>query len=93
MQTSLDLDQLKARFEVVRHSEYFPAMLGAVAGGLTGALMAGLISNGRRRAEAEEKTGAADRGIVLGFSAKDLLQLVTVVASLARQLRDWREQE
>jgi len=93
MQQSLDLEQLKARFEVVRHNEYFPAVLGAVAGGLTGALMAGLISNGRHRAEAavEENANVQDQSLVLGFSAKDLLQLVTVVASLARQLREWRE--
>ncbi len=93
MQQSLDLDQLKARFEVVRRSEYFPAILGAVAGGLTGAIMAGLISSGRRSAEAaeEERASAANNAIFLGFSAKDLLQLATVVASLARQLREWRE--
>jgi hypothetical protein len=91
MEQPLDLEQLKARFEIVRHSEYFPAILGAVAGGLTGAMMAGLISNGRRTNQVVVEDGStADKGIILGFSAKDLLQLATVVTSLARQLREWR---
>jgi hypothetical protein len=48
MQQPMDLAELRARYEIVRHSEYFPAVLGAVAGGLTGALMAGLIAGSRR---------------------------------------------
>ncbi len=92
MNQPLDLDQLQAQFEKVRHSEYFPAILGAVAGGLTGAIMAGIIAGGRRTVEVKHETVPESSGIAFGLSARDLVQLGTVVASLARQIRDWREQ-
>jgi hypothetical protein len=95
MQQPMDLTELRARYEIVRRSEYFPAILGAVAGGLTGALMAGLIAGSRRGSSHpdRERDDAAERsGSVLGLSAKELIQLVTVVATLARQLREWRQQ-
>ncbi len=93
LQQRLDLEQLQERFEVLRKSEFFPAIMGAVAGGLTGAIMAGLISSRRGADEAptgKDRTGSS--GVVLGFTAKDLLQLVTIVAQLARQMRGLREQ-
>ncbi len=31
MQQPVDLQELEARFQVIRRSEYFPAILGAVA--------------------------------------------------------------
>ncbi len=94
MQQPLDLQQLEERFQVLRQSEFFPAIMGAVAGGLTGALMAGLIAGRRGPSEVVvEKSGPADKGVVLGFSAKDLLQLATIVAALARQLREFRDQQ
>lgn len=95
MQQPMDLTELRARYEIVRRSEYFPAILGAVAGGLTGALMAGLIAGSRRgsrHSEHERDVAAGRSGSVFGLSAKELIQLVTVVATLARQLREWREQ-
>ncbi len=93
MQQSLDLKELEARFDQVRKSEYFPAILGALAGGLTGALMAGLISAGRGGGNHEaEQESSGKQGVILGFSAKDLLQLATVTAGLAKQLRDWQNQ-
>ncbi len=93
MQQSLDSQQLTARLETLRRSEYFPAILGAAAGGVTGALVAALIGS-RKHVTVERvmETSPAEQGVILGFSAKDLLQLATVVASLARQLSQWREQ-
>lgn len=93
MQEPMNLAELRARFEIVRRSEYFPAILGAVAGGLSGAIMAGLIAGAKREAgdsgrSRESPTGQP--GFILGLSAKDLLQLISVVASLARQMREWR---
>lgn len=95
MQQPMDLTELRARFEIVRRSEYFPAVLGAVAGGLTGALMAGLIAGGMRgpsRAGVVRDGVAGASSAVFGLSAKDVIQLFTVVAALARQMREWREQ-
>jgi hypothetical protein len=95
MEQPMDLAELRARYEIVRRSEYFPAILGGVAGGLSGALMAGLIAGSRRGSSdsGRERESAAERsGSLLGLSAKDMIQLVTVVVSLARQLREWRDQ-
>lgn len=95
MQQPMDLEELRARFEVVRRSEYFPAVLGAVAGGLSGALMAGLISGTRRSAEKTaraQETAAEQPRVFLGLSPRDIVQLVTVVTSLARQVQEWRKE-
>ena len=94
--SKINLPELQARFETVRQSQYFPAILGAVAGGLTGAVMAGLIA-GRSRGDdhpvREEAVESSPRQtVLLGFTLSELMQLVTVVASLARQLREWRDQ-
>jgi hypothetical protein len=89
----MNLAELRARFEIVRRSEYFPAILGAVAGGLSGAMMAGLIAGGKRQAGdsgRSPESPAGQPGFVLGLSARDLVQLISVVASLARQMREWR---
>ena len=95
MQQPMDMAELRARYEIVRRSEYFPAILGAVAGGLTGALMAGLIAGSRGGSSDSGRRGEASTersGSRLALSARDLIQLLPVVASLARQLREWREQ-
>jgi prepilin signal peptidase PulO-like enzyme (type II secretory pathway) len=95
MRQSMDLAELRARYEIVRRSEYFPAIMGAVAGGLAGALIAGLIAGSRRssgRSEHGRESAAARAGTLFGLTAREMVQLVAVVASLARQLRDWREQ-
>ena len=94
MQEPMDLAELRARFDIVRRSEYFPAILGAVAGGLSGALMAGLIAGGKRGSAdsgRERESTAGQPSLIFGLTARDLLQLVTVFASLARQMREWRK--
>ncbi len=95
LKDKINVQELQARFETVRRSEYFPAILGAVAGGLTGAVMAGLISGSRKEETVRiERTDAAgQKGIILGFSAKDLVQLTTVVAGLVRQMQEWRQNQ
>lgn len=95
MQQPMDLAELRARYDDVRRSEYFPAILGAVAGGLTGALMAGLISGSRRGGEKVvrvQETNGEQARMILGLSPRDIIQLVTVVTSLARQVQDWRKE-
>lgn len=92
--SKIDVAELQARFESLRKSEYFPAVLGAVAGGLTGAIMAGVISSGKKT-EKVVVSGPAEtsrQGVVLGMSPKELVQLATVVTGLVRQMQDWRQQ-
>ncbi len=90
------MEQVKTRFEEVRRSEYFPAILGAVAGGVTGALMGGIMSRGGKTqvvVQKEEDGKSAQQGVLLGYSPKELIQLVTVVAGLAKQFQEWRAQQ
>jgi ApbE superfamily uncharacterized protein (UPF0280 family) len=95
MEQQFDLEVLEAKFQAVRTSEYFPAILGAVAGGITGALMAALISGGKREAQSDSGgTSLADKktGYLGGFSPRDLMQLATLAVSLSRQMREWRRE-
>ena len=94
LKDKIDVEELQARFESLRKSEYFPAILGAVAGGLTGAVMAGLISGGKKteKVVVSDSSERARQGVVLGFTAKELVQFATVVAGLVRQMQDWRSQ-
>jgi hypothetical protein len=74
----------------VRRSEAYPAIVGAIAGGIAGALVAAIIA-GRGSARREE-LGAKESGG--GWSPRDIVQLVAVVAALARQVQAWlKEQE
>ncbi len=90
------LTTLQNRFETVRKSEYFPAILGAVAGAAVAGLVAAVISSRGRTVKhivvQEPEDGEAHGPTVLGFTLPELMQLVTVIAQLARQLRDWRDQ-
>ncbi len=93
----MDTAALKARFETLRKSEYFPAVLGAAAGGVTAALVASVISSRKGGVEVKyvDKSDHENGGrktMVMGFTAGELMQLVTVIAQLARQLREWRDQ-
>lgn len=93
MESSFDRENLRARLDALRRSEYFPALLGAAAGGLTGALIAALIARSKQRAATPPGAAAgssARGGLVLGFTAGELAQLATLALSLARQIREWR---
>lgn len=89
-------NQLQSQFETVRKSEYFPAILGAVAGAAVAGVVAVVISSRGRTVKqvvVQEPEDGASSGIsVLGFSLAEIMQLVTLVAQLARQLREWRDQ-
>ena len=78
----------------LRKSEAYPAIVGGVAGGVAGALIAAMIA-GRRSASpsqvAAPMAAAAKSGIKL--SLKDVMQLVTVVAALAKQVQDWTQKQ
>ena len=78
----------------LRKSEAYPAIVGGVAGGVAGALIAAMIA-GRRSASPSQVAApiaaAAKSGIKL--SLKDVMQLVTVVAALAKQVQDWTQKQ
>ncbi len=77
----------------IRKSDAYPALVGGIAGGIAGALMAAIIA-GRvtsRSADSESSGAKASRG---GWSVRDLVQLLTIAATLAKQVQVWlKEQE
>lgn len=93
MQPQFDAQQIWARIPLfaraLRQSEAYPAIVGGIAGGIAGALMAILIA-GRRTGRAtalreqptESKTAAR-----FDLSVRDAIQLVTIVASLVKQIQ------
>ena len=89
-------NQLQNQFKTIRKSEYFPALVGAVAGAAAAGVVAVLISSRGRTVKhvvvQEPEDGASSGITVLGFSLTEIMQLVTIVAQLARQLREWRDQ-
>ncbi len=89
-------NQLQTRFETVRKSEYFPAILGAVAGAAVAGVVAAIISSRGKTVKhvvvQEPEDGESHGMTLLGFTLPEIMQLVTIVAQLARQLREWRDQ-
>ncbi len=89
-------NQLQTRFETVRKSEYFPAILGAVAGAAVAGVVAAIISSRGKTVKhvvvQEPEEGESHGTTVLGFTLPEIMQLVTIIAQLARQLREWRDQ-
>ncbi len=76
---------------VIRKSDAYPALIGGVAGGVVGALMAVLIAGrmtSSRRAAVQAAEVAKEDG-VRTWSLREVVQLATVVASLAKQAQDW----
>ncbi len=77
---------------VVRKSDAYPALIGGVAGGVAGALMAVIIAGrmtSSRRAPVEETIRVAQTDGGEGWSLREVIQLATVAASLAKQAQEW----
>jgi hypothetical protein len=77
--------------KALRKSEVYPALVGGVAGGIAGALIAALIA-GRRPSPAPPPAAPAETArtrLGINWSIKDVMQLVTVVAALAKQIQEW----
>lgn len=94
MEEQFDARALMMRAQLVaqelRRSEMFPAVIGGIAGGIAGALMAALIvgrSAGARESARREKASRR-----FDWSAREVMQLVTVVVSLLKQLRAWSKE-
>lgn len=102
MQRQADVQEIAARAQLVaravRQSEAYPAIVGGLAGGIAGALMAVLIAGrlARQTASREPSTprivSAAQEKSRFDLSVREAIQLVTLLASLAKQLQIWLRQ-
>ena len=97
MQQQFDSRELMARAgevaKEIRKSDTYPALVGGLAGGLAGALIAAIIAGraSSRATEAAPSTAKDGRG---GWALRDVMQLLTVGATLAKQVQAWmKEQE
>jgi gas vesicle protein len=95
MDDQFDTQALLVRAQVVaqqiRRSEAFPALIGGIAGGIAGALMAILIA-GRVTARRAETITREKESHKTDWSLRDIAQLATVVAGLAKQIQAWSSQ-
>jgi len=96
MEQQFDAQALMTRVNVLaqelRKSEAYPAIVGGIAGGIAGAVMAVIIAgalSSRRSTEAEKNTAPAGRS----FSLRDAVQLLTVIASLVKQIQAWAKEQ
>ena len=77
----------------LRKSEAYPAIVGGLAGGIAGAMMAAIIA-GRKPSPRQVKAAVEkENKSGLNLSLKDVMQLATVVASLAKQVQELRKKE
>ncbi len=96
MEERMDAQELIGRIGDVlaelKKSDAYPAVVGGIAGGLAGALMAVIIA-GRSPARPAEKPAPAQSESRGGFAVRDLVQLVTVLAPLAKQAQAWLKEK
>jgi hypothetical protein len=97
MQQHIDAPEMMARVGEVakefRKSEAYPALVGGVAGGIAGALIAAIIA-GRAAPRSGESASNGTKASGGGWNIRDLVQLLTVVVTLAKQVQTWmKEQE
>jgi len=97
MQQQFDAPEMITRVgevaKEIRKSEAYPVIVAAVAGGIAGALMATIIAGraASRPADAAPNAAKESRG---GWALRDVVQLLTVGGTLARQVQAWlKEQE
>ncbi len=78
----------------LRKSEAYPAIVGGLAGGIAGAMMAAIIAGSKSSPRQVKATVEAEKPKSgLNMSLKDVMQLATVVASLAKQVQELRKKE
>ena len=97
MQQQFDGREFMARAGVVakeiRKSDAYPALVGGMAGALAGALIAAIVAGraSSRHVNEESRASKDGRG---GWALRDVMQLLTVGATLAKQVQTWmKEQE
>lgn len=98
MEQQSDAQMLRMRVNLLvqelRKSEAYPAIVGGIAGGIAGALMAVIIAgalSSRRPAKAEQDT--VPTAAKSAFSLRDAVQLLTVIASLVKQIQAWSKEQ
>ncbi|MBI3537009.1 MAG: hypothetical protein HY070_05575 [Chloroflexi bacterium] len=87
-------EKLNRAAKKIRQSDAYPALLGAIAGGIAGALIAALIAGmlaPRRGAGSDTPPEQATKksNARAGWSPREILELVTIGAALAKQIRAW----
>jgi hypothetical protein len=95
MQQQMDAREIMERVGEVarefRRSNAYPVVVAGLAGGVAGALMATLIA-GRRRSL--QSSRVADEGAQKkGWALRDAIQLLTIVATLVRQVQAWMKEQ
>ena len=97
MQERFDTEEMIERARTlarqVRASEAYPAIIGGIAGGIAGALIAAMIASRSARSSEPAEESRAPRASRPGFDARSLVELVTVLAGLLKQVREWYSQE
>lgn len=84
------LERVGVLAKEIRRSEAYPALLGGIAGGIAGALMAVLIAGRVASSKRVEKDSDAEPK--KKWSTREIVQLATVVAALAKQVQSWNEE-
>jgi hypothetical protein len=92
MEEQFDVEAIMVRAgeiaKAVRKSDVYPALIGGIAGGIAGALTAAIIV-GRVSSRSAEPLSHAAKEARSGWSLREAVQLLTVVASLAKQAQAW----
>ena len=76
----------------LRKSDAYPAIIGGIAGGMAGTLMAILIAGRRPSARSvapAEETSKSSKGIPV----REVMQLVPVILSLVKQVQQWTQKQ
>ena len=100
MEDRFDSDAIMERMtklaREIRKSDLYPAVIGGIAGGIAGALIAAMIT-GRVVSCANgtaSNAGSVDAKVkTKSWAARDVVELITVVAALAKQAKDWYDRE
>ncbi len=100
MEQQSDAQRLSMRMNLLiqelRKSEAYPAIVGGIAGGVAGAVMAVIIAgalSSRRPARAEHDAAPTAGKSAFSISLRDAVQLLTVVASLVKQIQAWSKEQ
>lgn len=92
MEERMNAKEVMARvgqvMQELKKSDAYPAVVGGIAGGLAGALMAVIIA-GRSPSRSAEKIIAAPPESRGGIAARDIMQLLAVIAPLLKQAQAW----
>lgn len=77
----------------IRKSEAYPAIIGGIAGGIAGALMATIIASRFAPRPESQSTLESSSKAKGGIAAREMVQLLGVIAGLVKQAREWYYQE